>query len=80
MRITKAVLDAQVENLNYYTNRAEGERYYIGYECGYANLFLESGSGRETISYGNTKKELSEQLTTLVRVLWAEERRKREEC
>ena len=58
MRITKAVLNAQVENLNYYTKRSEGEKYYVGEECGYTNLFLECGSGRETISWGNTKREL----------------------
>lgn len=75
MTITKAILEAQVENLNLYTKREKGEQYYIGYECGYANLFLESGSGRETISYGNTKRELSEQLMTLIRVLCVEERK-----
>lgn len=77
MRITKEVLNAQAENLNYYTKRGEGERYYIGYECGYANLFLECGSGRETISWGNTKKELSEQLTTCIKILALEERRRK---
>ena len=77
MRITKAVLNAQVENLNYYTKRSEGEKYYVGEECGYTNLFLECGSGRETISWGNTKRELSEQLNTCIKILALEERRRK---
>lgn len=71
--ITKGILSEQVAMLNRYTNRKEGERYYVGYENGCANLFMEVGSGRSTISYGNTKKQLSEQLTTLIKVLSIEQ-------
>lgn len=76
-RITKEVLNAQAEMLNRYTNRREGERYYVGYENGYANLFTEYGSGRQTVSYGNTKKELSEQLSACIKILSLEEARQR---
>lgn len=55
MRITKEVLNAQADLLNKYTHRTDGEKYYVGYENGHANLFMEHGSGRTTISYGNTR-------------------------
>ena len=80
MRITKEVLNAQVDRLNRYTNRKEGERYFVGYENGHANLFMECGSGRSTISYGNTKKELSDQLSVVNDILSREaERRSKNE-
>ena len=75
MRITKDILNAQVGILNSYTKRTEGERYYIGYENGGVHLFLEDGSGRRTISYGNTKKELSEKLNVIITILATEENR-----
>lgn len=75
MRITKEVLNAQAEMLNRLTNRGEGERYYIGYENGYTNLFLEVGNGRRTISYGNTKRELSEKINLITTILVTEENR-----
>ena len=71
MRITKEMLNAQVNLLNSYT---DGE-YYVGYENGGCHLFLKVGtSGRRTISYGNTKSELSKQLSALNMVLSMEER------
>lgn len=76
-KITKEVLKAQAEMLNRYTNRVEGERYYVGYENGHANLFVEHGSGRQTVSYGNTKKELSEQMAVCIKILSLEEARGR---
>lgn len=76
MRITKDILEAQVATINRYTNRGRGEAYYVGYENGHANLFLEVGSGRSTISYGNTKKELSAQLSAVISILSCEAERR----
>lgn len=73
MRITKDILDAQVAAINRYTKRGEGERYYVGYENGGAHLFRECGGGRQTISYGNTKNELSKQMSTIIVILALEE-------
>lgn len=75
MRITKDILDAQVATINRYTKRKKGEAYYVGYENGHANLFLEDGGGRSTISYGNTKKELSAQLSVVISILSREAER-----
>lgn len=75
-RVTKAILDTQVAVLNHLTERCEGERYYVGYENGYANLFCECDGGRATISYGNTKRELSDQMRTLIDVIVRESNRK----
>lgn len=77
MRITKELLDNQVGILNRYTKRTAGEKYYVGYENGCANLFLEvEGGGRQTISYGNTKSELSRQMSVVIGILSIEENRK----
>lgn len=77
MKVTKELLNKQVEILNRYTKRGLGEKYYIGYENGHANLFLEVGdSGRQTVSYGNTKTELSEQISVAISILSLEEYRK----
>lgn len=72
MRVTKDILSKQADMLNAETGRTDGEKYFVGYECGYANLFLEVGNGRATISYGNTKKELSEKLFMVLEVLQRE--------
>lgn len=77
MRITKETLNAQVDLLNKYTNRTDGEKYYVFYENGYTNLAREYGSGRATVSYGNTKGELSKQLSTVNAILSIEEERRR---
>ena len=74
--ITKEILDAQVAQINRYTNRKKGEAYYVGYENGYANLFIEVDSGRSTISYGNTKRELSGQLSVVISILSREAERR----
>lgn len=76
MRATKEMLDMRVGMINRYTHRHDGEKYYVGYENGYANLFLEYGSGRQTISYGNTKGELMGKLDMLVQVLAREAERR----
>lgn len=78
MRITNEMLNAQVNLLNKYTNRTDGEKYYVFYENGYTNLAREHGSGRATISYGNTKGELSKQLSTVNAILSIEEERRKE--
>lgn len=76
MRVTKNILDAQIATINRYTKRKKGEAYYVGYENGHANLFLEVDGGRQTISYGNTKGELSKQLSTVISILSREEERR----
>lgn len=79
MSITKEILRKQAEILNGCTKRSLGERYYVGYENGYANLFLEVGdSGRQTVSYGNTKTELSKQISVAISILSLEEHRNAE--
>ena len=75
-RITQEVLKNQAFTLS----RLTGLMLYVGYSCGHANLYEQVGSGAETISYGNTKRELSEQMSTAIKVITImkdrEERRK----
>lgn len=78
-RITKNILKSQAFTLS----RLTGLLLYVGYENGYANLFEKiETSGRKTISYGNTKKELSEQMDTAIKLITLmkdnEERRKKD--
>lgn len=75
MRVTKKMLDSSAELMNLLTGRAEGERYYVGYENGKANLFREANGGRQTISYGNTKSELFAQMSVANVILVTEEER-----
>lgn len=76
-RITQEVLKNQAFTLS----RLTGTIMYVGYSCGHANLYEQVGeSGAETISYGNTKRELSEQMSTAINIITRmkdrEERRK----
>lgn len=65
-RITQDDLKNQAFTLS----RLTGHLLYVGYENGHANLFehLEH-SGRKNISYGNTKRELYEQMTTAIKLI-----------
>lgn len=65
-QITKEILKNQAFTLS----RLTGLLLYVGYENGKAHLFehIES-SGRKTISYGNTKRELSEKMTMAIELI-----------
>ena len=65
-RITKDILKNQAFTLS----RLTGLLLYVGYENGHANLFEQVGtSGRSTISYGNTKKELSNKMSMAIELI-----------
>ena len=65
-RITQDILKNQAFTLS----RLTGMMLYVGYENGHANLFehIET-SGRQTISYGNTKRELSEKMDMAIKLI-----------
>lgn len=65
-RITQDILKNQAFTLS----RLTGMMLYVGYENGHANLFEHVGeSGRATIDYGNTKKELSEKMSMAIKLI-----------
>ena len=77
-RITQDILKNQAFTLS----RLTGLLLYVGYENGHANLFEHvETSGRRTISYGNTKRELSEKMSMAINLITImkdeEERRKK---
>lgn len=71
MRATKEMLDACCSAINGMTQGG----YYVGYENGACHLFKEEGSGRRTMSYGNTKKELCGKMMLVIEILIQERRR-----
>lgn len=65
-RITQDIL----KNQAFILSRLTGLLLYVGYENGHAHLFEHvETSGRRTISYGNTKKELSKQMSTAIEIV-----------
>lgn len=75
-RITQDILKKQAFQLS----RLTGMLLYVGYENGHANLFEHvETSGRKTISYGNTKRELSEKMSMAIEILTLMQDRKKGE-
>ena len=65
-RITQDIL----KNQAFILSRLTGLLLYVGYENGHANLFEHvETSGRRTISYGNTKRELSEKMSMAINLI-----------
>ena len=75
-RITQEILKQQA----FILSRMTGLLLYVGYENGHAHLFEHvETSGRRTISYGNTKRELSKQMSTAIEIVTLMQDRKKGE-